>query len=69
MAYQHIEYSYGEKKQVDVAIFIPSFGNGGADRMSLHLCRGLSQLNYNVDLIVQNDVRQIKKKIISTIQE
>ncbi|WP_459893677.1 glycosyltransferase [Desulfothermus okinawensis] len=49
------------KKQVDVAIFIPSFGNGGADRMSLHLCRGLSQLNYNVDLIVQNDVRQIKK--------
>ena len=49
------------KNNVDVAVFIPSFGNGGADRMSVHICRGLSQLNYKVDLIVKNNTTNIKK--------
>lgn len=50
-----------KRDHVDVAVFIPSFGNGGADRMSVHICRGLSELNYHVDLIVQNNVKDINR--------
>jgi len=56
------------KKKTDIAIFIPSFGSGGADRMTINLCRGFSHLNYNVDLIVTSNDFFLKKSISSNIR-
>ncbi len=40
--------------KVDIAVFMPSFGSGGAERMTINLCRGLSEANKKVDLVVRS---------------
>lgn len=49
---------------IHISVYIPSLGSGGADKMALHLCRGLSKLNYNVDLIVTENNPFIKKELL-----
>jgi len=41
-------------KRVDIAVFAPSFGFGGAEKMTINLCRGFSEANLHVDLLIKN---------------
>ena len=38
--------------RTDVSIFIPSFGDGGAERMMVNLARGLSEKDLRVDFLI-----------------
>ncbi len=40
--------------KTDICIFAPSFGNGGAEKMTINLCRGFSEHGYVVDLILRD---------------
>lgn len=50
-----------------IAVYIPSLGSGGGDKMALNLCRGLSKLKYNVDLIVLKD-DVLKNNLINSLE-
>jgi len=48
-------------KRVDIAVFTPSFGSGGAEKMTINLCRGFSEANMRVDLLTKNSNIPFKK--------
>ncbi len=41
--------------KVDIAVFIPSFSDGGAERMVINLCKGFMEFHYKVDLLVRQN--------------